>query len=193
AQEFSDDLALLEKMEYSPQKEAKAKQLQVQLNQLTISAVTKTQLKERFAKVAKANLDQQKAFLKAENKTVTDTIAKHFTENPESKRLVVRVPISANSKAISEAIKTISSKQKDKTIYLIAADEKDGKVVHGCHVSAEAKEKGADAPAWANEVAGVLGGKAGGKGATSLGQGTQPENADQAVELATKYLEKLGL
>jgi alanyl-tRNA synthetase len=60
-------------------------------------------------------------------------------------------------------------------------------------VSSEAKEKGADAPAWASEVAGVLGGKAGGKGATSLGQGTQPENADQAVELATKYLEKLGL
>jgi alanyl-tRNA synthetase len=53
AQEFSDDLALLEKMEYSPQKEQKAKTLQVQLNQLTISAVTKTQLKERFAKVAK--------------------------------------------------------------------------------------------------------------------------------------------
>ena len=210
AQEFSDELALLEKMSYSPQKEQKAKQLQVQLNQLTISAVTKTQLKERFAKVAKvslpdcrceklitdsiqANLDQQKAFLKAENKAVTDTIAKHFTENPESKRLVVRVPISANSKAISEAIKTISSKQKDKTIYLIAADESEGKVVHGCHVSAEAKEKGADAPAWANEIAGVLGGKAGGKGATSLGQGTQPENVDQAVELATKYLEKLGL
>ena len=53
AQEFSDDLALLEKMEYSPQKEQKAKALQVQLNQLTISAVTKTQLKERFAKVSK--------------------------------------------------------------------------------------------------------------------------------------------
>ncbi|KEQ98971.1 hypothetical protein AUEXF2481DRAFT_62459 [Aureobasidium subglaciale EXF-2481] len=193
AQEFSDELALLEKMSYGPQKEQKAKQLQVQLNQLTISAVTKSQLKERFAKVAKANLDQQKAFLKAENKAVTDTIAKHFSENPDSKRLVVRVPISANSKAISEAIKTISSKQKDKTIYIIAADETEGKVVHGCHVSAEAKEKGADAPAWANEVAGVLGGKAGGKGATSLGQGTQPENVDQAVELATKYLEKLGL
>jgi alanyl-tRNA synthetase len=56
AQEFSDDLALLEKMEYSPQKEQKAKALQVQLNQLTISAVTKTQLKERFAKVAKVSL-----------------------------------------------------------------------------------------------------------------------------------------
>jgi len=40
-------------MEYSPQKEQKAKALQVQLNQLTISAVTKTQLKERFAKVSK--------------------------------------------------------------------------------------------------------------------------------------------
>jgi alanyl-tRNA synthetase len=56
AQEFSDELTLLEKMSYSPQKESKAKQMQVQLNQLTISAVTKTQLKERFAKVSKVNL-----------------------------------------------------------------------------------------------------------------------------------------
>lgn len=66
-------------------------------------------------------------------------------------------------------------------------------MVHGCHVSEEAKQKGADAPTWANEVAAIVGGKSGGKGATSLGQGTQAENVDQAVEAATKYLEKLGL
>ena len=107
--------------------------------------------------------------------------------------MVIRVPISANSKAISEAIKTISSKQKDKTVYLLAADTTEGRIVHGCHVSEEAKAKGADAPAWSQEVAALVGGKAGGKGATSLGQGTQPENVDQAIEAATKYLEKLGL
>lgn len=64
-----------------------------------------------------------------------DTINDYFTANPDAKKLVVRVPISANSKAISEAIKTISSKNKDKTVYLIAADEAENKVAHGCHVS----------------------------------------------------------
>lgn len=48
---------------------------------------------------------------------------------------MVRVPISANSKAISEAIKTISSKNKGKTVYIFAADAAEGKVAHGCHVS----------------------------------------------------------
>ena len=38
-----------------------------------------------------------------------------------------------------------------------------------------------------------MGGKAGGKGATSLGNGTNPERVDEAVEAATKYLEKFSL
>ena len=42
-------------MSYSAEKEQKTKQMQVQLNQLTISAVTKSQLKERFAKVSKVS------------------------------------------------------------------------------------------------------------------------------------------
>lgn len=86
-------------------------------------------------KLSQDNLEHQKAALKAENKKVMDTISDYFTANADSKKLVVRVPISANSKAISEAIKTISSKNKDKTIYLFAADETEGKVVHGCHVA----------------------------------------------------------
>lgn len=79
------------------------------------------------------NNEHQKAAAKAENKKVLDTINDHFTANADSKKLVVRVPITANSKAISEALKTVSSKNKDKTIYLFAADE--DKVAHGCHVS----------------------------------------------------------
>ena len=55
AEEFSQELSLLEKMPYSAEKEQKTKQTQVKLNQLVISAVTKTQLKERFAKVSKVS------------------------------------------------------------------------------------------------------------------------------------------
>jgi len=42
------------------------------------------------------------------------------------------------SKAISEAIKAVSAPKsalKDKSVYLFAASEDEGKVVHGCFVS----------------------------------------------------------
>ena len=78
-------------------------------------------------------------------------------------------------------------------MYLFAADQSEGRVVHGCHVSEDAKAKGADANQWANSVAGAVGGKAGGKGATSLGQGTNADKVDEAVEIARKYLEDLKI
>lgn len=142
AEEFDGELKQLEKMAHAPEKETLAKQLQQQLNELSISAVTKSSFKDRFAKVTRAIVDEQKAVQKAENKKVLDTIAEHFAKeenNKSPKILVARVPISANAKAISEAIKFVSSKEKDKTIYLFAADapgQEDGKVIHGCHVSA---------------------------------------------------------
>jgi alanyl-tRNA synthetase len=53
--------------------------------------------------------------------------------------------------------------------------------------------KGADAGKWAAAVAEVVGGKAGGKGATSVGQGTHGDKADDGVEAARKYPEGLSL
>jgi len=52
---------------------------------------------------------------------------------------------------------------------------------------------GADASKWASAVPEIVGGKAGGKGATSLGQGTNADKADDGVEAARKYLEGLSL
>lgn len=192
AAEFEKSVAQLEGMSYSPEKEAKIKECQQELNKLEISALSKNKLRERVAKVVKANLDQQKAAQKIENKKVLDTVTNYFWQNKDAKHFVSTVEVSAGSKAIQEAIKTISSKQKDKSVYLIGAAA-DGKVVHGCHVSADAQGKGADASKWASAVAEIVGGKAGGKGATSLGQGTNADKADDGVEAARKYLEGLSL
>lgn len=54
-------------------------------------------------------------------------------------------------------------------------------------------KQGASATEWANTVSSIVGGKAGGKGATSIGNGTQPGKVDEAVEAATRYLEKYTL
>ncbi len=192
ATEWDERVKELERMQYSSEKETKTKEWQHELGKIEMSAISKSKLRERFAKIVKENLDHQKTAQKAENKRVLDEVTAYFSKNKDTSSLVLPVQVSASSKAIQEAIKTVSAKQKDKTVYLLGKSE-DGKVLHGCFVSDAAQKKGADAAKWSSEVAGVVGGKAGGKGATSLGQGTLPERVDDAVEVARKYLEGLKL
>jgi alanyl-tRNA synthetase len=192
AEEWDKRVSELERMQYSSEKETKTKEWQHELGKIEISLLSKSKLRERFAKVVKENLDHQKAAQKAENKRVLDTITQQFEQNKENSTLVLSVPVSAGSKAVQEAIKTVSTKQKDKTLYLLGKAE-DGKVLHGCYVSADAQAKGVDASKWASGVAEVVGGKAGGKGATSLGQGTDAGKVDEAVDVARKYLAELKL
>ena len=72
---------------------------------------------------------------KAESKQALNAVTEYFAQHKDSKHYVAKVPISANSKAISDAIKHVQTKNKDKTVYLFAADEGEGKVIHGCYVS----------------------------------------------------------
>ncbi|KAF1946306.1 hypothetical protein EJ02DRAFT_450747 [Clathrospora elynae] len=198
ASEFQDRVESLAKMAFSPQKEAEAKKIQVELNNLTISALTKSKLRDQFAKIQKGILDEQKAAGKAENKRVLDEVTKFF-EDDSKKFMVHKLEWSSNvNKAISEAIKTVSgpkSALKDRSLYLFAASEEEGKVVHGCYVSEPFKAAGADGPKWASAVTPIIGGKAGGKpGApTAVGQGTNADKVDEGVEEARKWIEKLGI
>lgn len=215
AGEFESQLSRLEKLPFSPEKEAEAKKMQTELNQLTISALTKNQFRERFAKIQKSILDEQKAFAKQDNKRVLDVVTNYFKSNADAKFLVQKVDWSSNvAKAISEAIKNVSgpkSALKDKSVYLFSAG--DGKVAHGCYVSEVCirpiihairkqltrrqnfKEQGADGPKWASSVTPVIGGKTGGKpGApTAIGNGTNADKVDDGVEEARKFIENFKL
>lgn len=54
-------------------------------------------------------------------------------------------------------------------------------------------DKGASANEWSTVVSGAVGGKAGGKGPTSIGNGVNPDKVDEAVELATEYIGRFSL
>lgn len=54
-------------------------------------------------------------------------------------------------------------------------------------------DKGASANDWSAVVSGVVGGKAGGKGSTSIGNGVHPDKVDEAVALASDYLSRFKL
>ena len=133
AKDFSERLNRLEKMPQDHHKEQEIKKTQEDLQQLSISWITKSKLRDQFAKITKAQLDEQKAQQKADAKKALDAISDYFAENKEKKEYVAKVPVTANQKAISEAVNHVQKKNKDKTVYLFAVIE--GKVIHGCHVS----------------------------------------------------------
>ncbi|KAF8424687.1 tRNA synthetases class II (A)-domain-containing protein [Tirmania nivea] len=196
AVEFTKRVAALEKMPAGPAKDQEVKMIQVDFNNVSISAVTKASLKERIAKIVKQALDESKVKQKAELKETADTITNYFVENPDKKYLVKKLGISANNKAISDALNAAKKDKKmaDKNILLVAADKgEDAKVVVACLISKEVETKGATAADWANEVAVLVGGKAGGKGNTSQGVGNDPSKVDEALEKAIEFISKLQL
>ena len=137
ADDFSERLDRLEKTQYSSKKEAESKALQQELAGLSVSAVRKSQFRERSLKIGKSILDEQKKMQKEESKKAIDAISEHFSKNKEATSAVLRLPVSGNPKVVPEVIKHVQSKLKEKTVYVFAADESDGqgKVVHGCFVS----------------------------------------------------------
>jgi alanyl-tRNA synthetase len=134
AVEFGQTISALEALPYGPEKEAEVKSTQQALNQLTISTLTKEELKTRFAKVQKDILDEQKKRQKAESKTALDAVTGHFEKDKDSKVFVGKLPISANARAIADVMNHFKSKAKDKTVYLLAGSEGEGQVVHGVYV-----------------------------------------------------------
>ncbi|KAF5863386.1 Alanine--tRNA ligase [Aspergillus alliaceus] len=192
---FEKRLDRLEAMALGPEKEKDAKHIQVELSQLLISAVQKSKFRERFASINKQIIDAQKAQQKLESKKALEAITSYFQdpENQDKSWLVAKLPISANAKAVSESLNHVKSKLQNKTVYVLAADSEQGRVAHGCYVSKEISDQGASASEWAAIVSTVVGGKAGGKGPTSIGNGTNPDKTDEAIALASDYLSKFKI
>ncbi|CZT47027.1 probable alanine--tRNA ligase, cytosolic [Rhynchosporium secalis] len=188
--DFNKRIETLENMPHGSEKEAEVKSVQNDLSQLSISSLTKEELKTRFAKIQKGLLDEQKKKQKAEAKTALDTVTGHFAENKDSSVYIGQLPISANAKAIAEVMNHFKSKAKDKSVYLFAGSETE--IVHGVYVGTDHAPKGVTAEQWAASVSEVVGGRSGGKEPTRTGQGTNPDKIKEGVAVAEKWLaEKL--
>ncbi|KKK23794.1 alanyl-tRNA synthetase, cytoplasmic, partial [Aspergillus ochraceoroseus] len=195
AADFEKRLDQLQALALGPTKEQNAKQIQVELNQLSISALQKSKFRERFMQINKQIIDEQKAQQKLESKKAIESITSYFQdpENAAKSWLIARLPISANSKAVSESLNYVKSKLQDKTVYVLAPSLEEGRVAHGCYVSKTMSDQGASASEWASTVSRAVGGKAGGKGPTSIGNGINADKVDDAITLASEYLSRFKL
>lgn len=139
-------------------------------------------------------LKEQKEMHKANLAAAMHLINSHFEHNKSSTSFVARLPANSSSaKTVSECVKQVFSKHKDKSVYVVGVDSVTSKVAHGCSVSQEHGSKGLVASEWAAQVTEVVGGKAGGKEATCLGSGIDAEKVDMGVDAAVAHLNKLGI
>jgi alanyl-tRNA synthetase len=136
AEMFSEKITQLDGMPFGHEKEAAVKAASVEMSNLEISTLTAHALQERFAKVHKDVLDEQKKRQKAESKAALDTVKGHFekAENKDAKWFVGQLPISANAKAVNDVLTFYKSKDKDKSVYLFAGSEQEGSVMHAVYV-----------------------------------------------------------
>ncbi len=195
ASDFSAKLDNLDKMAFSPEKEQLVKSIGFELNKLAISVISKAELKGRFTKIQKKVVDESKTRQKQESKKALETVTLYFADskNKDKKFLVAHIPgISANSKAVTEAINYVKTKAKDKTVYLFAGTATDGKIAHGGYVpdAVSAANDNIKASDLSSAAIQFIGGKAGGRGSTSQGVGTETEKIDDAVSQLQELLEK---
>lgn len=194
ANEFSVELDAADKLPYSPLKEKKLKELGVRLGQLSISVITKHELKEKFSKIEKAVKDEVKSRAKKEAKLTLDEVKNYFEENKEAPYFVKFIDIPVNAKAITDAVSYMKSSAKDKSIYLFTGNDPEGRIAHGCYISDAALDKGIDGASLAKAVSGAIGGKAGGKGNVFQGMGDKPTDVQKAIdEVETVFKEKLTI
>ena len=194
ARDFEQRLDRLERMSFSPDKETLMKDVQAELARLTISALTKRAFTRRCDTIAGDMLKEQKEMHKANLAAATHLIDSHFEHQKASTSFVARLPVTSSSaKTVSECVKHVSSKLNDKSVYVVGVDSVTSKVAHGCSVAREHGSRGLVASEWAAQVTEIVGGKAGGKGATCLGSGIDAEKVDKGVDAAVDYLDKLGI
>ncbi|KIP06586.1 hypothetical protein PHLGIDRAFT_128168 [Phlebiopsis gigantea 11061_1 CR5-6] len=177
----------LEAME-GKEKDAGLKAYQVELNQADISLIFKTQLTERLGVVRKAFEKQKKDKETAANKDALDSFTQYFQEHPNAQVFFAELNVDGNAKVLQSVV--LQAKKLGKSVYVFSVDSDQSKVAHVNFVAEDAKAKGVDGRLWANAIADILGGKAGGKVDGAQGVGLNATKVQEALKVARAFYDE---
>lgn len=108
-------------------------------------------------------------------------------ENPNQPVVVKELKTNANAKSLNEALKMYKSKSPESAVMLFSIDEESRKIVCLSQVPKSCVEKGLAADDWIRSVAGIIGGKGGGKNVSAQAAGQNIEALAEAMQTASKY------
>ncbi|ORZ17358.1 mitochondrial and cytoplasmic alanine-tRNA ligase Ala1 [Absidia repens] len=177
---------------------AELKDMARDLDALVVSAVVKSDLRDRYLKMKKLHDDRDKRQQKEHAQKVTLTMQRYFEQHPDSKYTVISFmddDTNNYNKAFIAAITYAKTHLKDKAVYLLSSDASSGRVTHHCMVgpclTAHYRFKASD---WADVVSDKIGGKKGGNDDSAQGSGDNIAGLDQAIKAAHAFAKsKIGV
>ncbi|CAO3587193.1 unnamed protein product [Absidia cylindrospora] len=177
---------------------AELKDMARDLDALVVSAVVKSELRDRYLKKKRLFDDLDKSQQKEHAQKVTMTVQRYFEQHSESKYTVISFVDdnnNSNNKALLAAITYAKTNLKDKAVYLLSSDASLGRVTHHCMVGpCLTAQYGFKASDWADVVADKVGGKNGGKDDSAQGSGDNIAGLDQAIKAAHGFAKsKIGI
>ncbi len=136
------------------------KKLTEKINAASISAVLKTKLRDILASYGKKVVAWKKEQAAAKTATITAEVLA-AAEKSDGERIVLQVNLGTDTKAAKAIQTAVGKKVKDKSFFLVSADEAADRfiVLAFCHKSM----KSVDCKAWAVAATDGTGGKGGGK------------------------------
>ncbi len=169
------------------------KEVGEELEQLTLPASRRAELRERLATIVERVKQEQKqagaaraAAVVARAKVIGEDAAKHHD-------MVIVGVIDAGSdrNALQQAVNTVQQINPRSAVMLLSPDGAEGKVSITAAVPAALIQKGLKAGDWVRAASEVVGGKGGGKPESAQGGGTELSKVKDAIETANTFARKL--
>ncbi|KAG8906935.1 Alanine--tRNA ligase [Tulasnella sp. 403] len=169
------------------EKDTGLKSLSADLNNADISLLRKTALKDDLGRVRKAFDQETRALQQAAQTKAVDDLKQYFSENPNSSLYVAEIEVDGNVKTMQSIAGEV--KKLGKSAYLFSVDRSAGKVAHMNVLASGILPSTFNAKVWANDIATVLGGKAGGKDDSAQGVGLEVGKIQEAIQIAKSTFE----
>ncbi len=172
---------------------AAVQELTGELEQLTLPASRKTELRTKLSSLAeRVKAEQKQAGAARANqaatraKIIADDAAKHAEQV-----IVATIEAGSDRNALQHAVNTVVQTNPRSAVMLLSPDEAEGKVSIVAAVPMALIHKGLKAGDWVRIASEVVGGKGGGRPESAQGGGTNLAKVKDAIEAANNHARKL--
>lgn len=168
-------------------------ELNEDISQAVIPYVKKDELRNVLKQMKKTLDEKERAKVAAVSTVVVEEAKQLCQDNPDAKFLVHRFEALNNTKALDSALKQVKAMNAHQSALFVTVDLDSKEIFCLAAASKSGIEKGLKANEWIQQLAGVIGGKGGGKPESAQASGPNFNKVDEVLELAKKFASsKLG-
>ncbi|XP_053961476.1 alanine--tRNA ligase, cytoplasmic [Anastrepha ludens] len=169
-------------------------ELTEEVSQAVIPYVKKDEMRNLLKQLKKTLDDKERTLKAAVAVTVIEKTKEICQANPSAILLVKQFEAFNNTKALDGALKQVRTLCPDAAALFLSVDADSNKIFCLASVPKSAVDKGLKANEWVQKLSDAIGGKGGGKPESAQASGSNYENVDEIMRLATEFAKiKLGV